>query len=262
MIYLAKLLPAFLMPLGLGLGLLLLGLFFKKRIFSFFGISILFFFGNGLTAALLMRLAEDDHRPQRVADIEKAGAIVVLSGMLDQRPGIPLGEWADGVDRFEAGLDLWQAKKAPFLVFTGGKIPWRPRENPEGDLLKERAVIRGVSKDSIRVTGKAGNTAEEAVAVRELIETMHRQRPEIGRRIILVTSASHMSRARQLFILQGLEVQPFAVDFQPTEIPPSIGDFVLCLLPRASYLHRSEVAVRELMGRAFYRLKNWVLRTR
>ena len=50
------------------------------------------------------------------------------------------------------------------------------------------------------------NTADEAVAVKELISP--------SKRIILVTSAYHMYRAKRLFEKQGFEVIPYRVDYK------------------------------------------------
>jgi uncharacterized SAM-binding protein YcdF (DUF218 family) len=74
------------------------------------------------------------------------------------------------VDRFEGGVGLLRAQKAPLLIFTGGFVPWRPEDRPEGDILKERAVNLGVPRDKILVTGKVGNTEDEASAVKEMFK--------------------------------------------------------------------------------------------
>ena len=103
-------------------------------------------------------------------EIKEAEAIVVLSGMLQDRNDAPLGEWSEAVDRFEGGIELFQARKAPFLIFTGGHVPWLPDARPEGEVLRERAVKLGVPKEKILVTGKVGNTEDEASAVNEMFK--------------------------------------------------------------------------------------------
>ncbi|MBM3914212.1 MAG: YdcF family protein, partial [Sphingomonadales bacterium] len=205
---------------------------------------------------------------REVENLEPASAIVVLSGMLQDRKDAPLGEWSDAVDRFEGGVELFQAGKAPLLIFTGGHVPWRPEDRPEGEILKKRAVKLGVPENKIQVTGKAGNTADEAGAVMDLFrkadlgigifknqgsehEKVKKEirkaessssraaggallvtnnsppksrtpnpepstearpgSPGARHRIILVTSAFHMPRARMLFERQGFEVEPFPV---------------------------------------------------
>ena len=89
------------------------------------------------------------------------------------------------------------------------------------------------------------NTADEAVAVKALIS------PSI--RIILVTSAYHMYRAKRLFEKQGLEVIPLKVDFKASgNNQVTFMDF----LPSAINLELSEIGIREIIGRLFYLVKD------
>jgi len=99
-------------------------------------------------------------------------------------------EWEDP-DRFFVGIALFKAGKAQKLVFTGGKMPWDKGKKTEGEVLKEYAISNGIASEKIFVTKYVENTAEEAVAVKELISP--------SKRIILVTSAFHMYRAKKLF---------------------------------------------------------------
>ncbi len=55
-----------------------------------------------------------------------------------------------------------------------------------------------------------GNTAEEYVAVKETISR--------SKRIILITSAFHMYRAKKLFEKQGFFVIPYIVDIKQIRI--------------------------------------------
>ncbi len=57
------------------------------------------------------------------------------------------------------------------------------------------------------------NTAEEAVAIRRLLEASGNA-SVLSPRILLVTSAFHMCRAQRLFERQALVVEPFSVDFK------------------------------------------------
>ena len=89
------------------------------------------------------------------------------------------------------------------------------------------------------------NTADEAVAVKELIIP--------SKRIILVTSAYHMYRAKKLFEKQGFEVNPYKVDYK-SESSKEIT--IIDFLPCAGYLKNTEIGFREIVGRFFYYLKN------
>ncbi|ABL66584.1 YdcF family protein [Chlorobium phaeobacteroides] len=244
-----KLFPIFFLPLGLCFLLFAAGLLLKSRGVIFFGVALLWVFSMPVTGDFLTRLVCGVYSFRgSAASLPDADAVVVLSGMIERVDGAPLGEWGEAVDRFDGGIELFRAGKAPLLVFTGGWIPWRPDRVPEGELLSRRAVLLGVSPEAIRVTEKVENTAEEAVAVRRLLGS------GLGseKTVILVTSAYHMHRSVLLFRREGLRVIPFPVDFSFGG-PESLT--VLSFLPDAGALRLSERALRELLGIAFYRVK-------
>ena len=70
-----------------------------------------------------------------------------------------------------------------------------------------------------------------------------------GPRIILVTSAFHMPRAKMLFERQGFAVEPFPVDFRLSDRQRTT---ILSFLPKAEYLEDSEAAMREGVGILYY----------
>jgi uncharacterized SAM-binding protein YcdF (DUF218 family) len=253
MLYVARILPAVFLPCGLAIILLIASLALRKRALTVIALVVLWLSSTSLFGDAIMRAAEGWQVRQPVSAAPNADAVVVLSGMLVEVPGpVPSEEWSDGVDRFDAGVDLVKSGKAPVLVFTGGWLPWHLDARPEGDVLTERAVALGVPRDRILVTGKVRNTAEEAQAVAQLLR--NRGQGAGTRSIALVTSAYHMRRSRLLFTRAGLLVSPFPVDFQTSASPLSFMD----LLPHAGSLENTEVAVREFYGYLYYR---WIKRS-
>ena len=124
-------------------------------------------------------------------------------------------------------------------------MPWDKAKKTEGDVLKEYAISNGIASEKIFVTKDVENTADEAVAVKELISQ--------SKRIILVTSAYHMYRAQRLFEKQGFEIIPYKVDFNTSRNKmTTIIDF----LPSAGNLEISETGIREVLSRIFYLLKD------
>jgi len=153
-------------------------------------------------------------------------------------------EWGDP-DRFFGGIALFKAGKAQKLVFTGGKMPWDKVKKTEGEVLKEYAISNGIPSENILVTKDVENTADEAVAVKELISP--------SKRITLVTSAYHMYRAKLLFEKQGFEVIPYKVDYKTSgNNQVTFMDF----LPSAKKLALTEAGIREIIGSLFYLLKD------
>jgi len=246
-IYLNKILPLFVLPLGIVIMLVVAGTIRRRRSLVWAGLAILWVCATPLVANPLARLLEGGAIRQPAETQAPGDAIVVLSSGRVTAPGpAAISEWGDP-DRFFGGVELFAAGKAPLLVFTGGAVPWAPDDPPEGTLLRRHAVALGVPADRIAVTGSVVNTAEEASAVAQLL----RERGLERARVLLVTSAFHMSRASFLFESAGLEVHPFPVDFFVTASDPTILD----ILPTAGALGRTSLAIRELYGRLFYRAR-------
>ncbi len=116
-------------------------------------------------------------------------------------------------------------------------------------MLAKYAQTLGVPADRIVVTGIVANTADEAREVAHLLAGRQLMAP----RVLLVTSAFHMPRARQVFEQQGLVVEPFPVDFRFSE---GGSTTILDFLPSVGALDQTQTALREFYGRAFYWLRS------
>lgn len=250
MIYLHKILPFFLLPMGLTLLLVLSGLILRHRALCWLGIILFWLASMPFVANFAIRTAEGWQVRQPIAPLAEVDAIVVLSGGRVLAPGNPpVSEWSDA-DRFFAGVELYKAGKAPLLIFTGGWTPGHPNAQSEGLVLVPYAVDLGVARAHMLTTGKVVNTAEEANAVSALLAAQ-REGKVVKSRVLLVTSAFHMRRAKLLFERAGLDVVPFPVDFQVSaggRLTP------LDFLPSVNSLNRTETALREFYGMLFYRI--------
>ena len=254
MIYAHKILPYLLMPLTLAMLLLASGFILKRRRVVLAGLCVLYVFSIPLTGDFLFHALERGTERISARESQTADAIVVLSGagVVEKGRGKVI-EW-DDPDRFFGGVQLFHAGKAPLLIFTGGWLPWNAEARPEGELLAEQAVMQGVPAGCAVTTGKVSNTEQEADASAQLLREFRKNRGggSTTPRVILVTSAYHMQRARSLFERAGVEVVPFPVDFR--NLPA--GNFSLpALLPSASGLSASETAIREIYGRIYYWLR-------
>ena len=126
--------------------------------------------------------------------IAPADAIVVLSG------GTP---WPTGaldsvsLRRAVNGIVLYQSGLAPLLVFSGSH-----GEGPRSETTLRADLARrcGVSGNAILTDSWASSTRDEGRRMQSLL------RPHGVRRILLVTDAQHMARAKRLFEREGFEV--------------------------------------------------------
>ncbi len=246
MLFLNKLLPVFVLPLGLVVLLLLFALWRKKRWPVVVAVGLLYVSSTPFAGHRLIGWLEAHYPAIPVAQVEPGDAVVVLGGIFGPQvaPGL-LPNLSESVERLEAGIVLVQAGKAPWLVFTGGRIPWEGREKVEGEDSRAQAVQRGVAAEKILITPEVGNTFDEARAIAALMKEHH------WRRIILVTTGWHMPRSARLFRRAGVDCIIFPVDFRRDRRRPlTLLDF----LPKAEALNNTETALREIYGNLFYRL--------
>jgi len=252
-LYLHKVLPIFLLPIGITLLLVLAGLLSRHRRLIWVGFAVLWLSSTPLIGHFMVRSAEAWTERNLATDAPNADAIVVLSGGRIVAPGAArVSEWSDA-DRFYGGVELFKAGKAPVLVFTGGWSPWEPAAKPEGEISIEFAKALGVPASSMLTTGVVVNTAEEAQAVAALLAKRQIKGNALAKQIhiLLVTSAFHMPRAQGLFERAGFHVSAFPVDFDVSDGRVfSVIDF----LPAAGALKQTEMALREMYGRVYYRV--------
>jgi uncharacterized SAM-binding protein YcdF (DUF218 family) len=245
MIYLHKLLPLIISPLGFVVFLIITGICLRRWWIITLSCFVLLLSSLPITAQFIWRDLEKQYPPKALSEFGSYDAVVVLSGMLSpfEYSGTLRVEWGDP-DRFFAGIDLLKSGKAPTLIFTRGKMPWSNLP-AEGELLKSKAVELGINESQILLSNIVANTSEEAEAVAQLISANG------IKRIVLITSSFHMPRAKLLFDKQGIDSVPFATDFKATGQTLSWLSF----LPSAWGFGRTSEGIREYIGRFYYKLK-------
>jgi uncharacterized SAM-binding protein YcdF (DUF218 family) len=210
MIYLHKILPTFVLHIMLVIIVILIGLIKNKKKLIYIALGILYILSTPIFSNNFFKLVEDslnNEYRKPISAIDSADAIVVLSGMLgiNEVGDSTYIEWGDP-DRFFGGIALFKANKAQKLIFTPGKMPWDKAKKTEGEVLREYAISNGIPSEKILVTIDVENTADEAMAVKKLINP--------SKKIILVTSAFHMYRAQWHFEKKGFIVIPYKIDFK------------------------------------------------
>ena len=244
MIYINKILPIIVSPLGLIIFLLFFGTLRRKTLPSLIALIFLIVLSLPFVSRQLTKLLEQNYTLISPNDVDTADAVVVLSGMIrtiKQNNGINY-EFTDAVDRILAGTELLKLNKAQKIILTRGKLPWN-KGAPEGEFLSQFLRSRGIDQNKIVLTEVVQNTNDEAKAISKMLP----QNSEV----ILVTSAFHMPRAEKVFQNQNLKVVPYAVDFRSSTKKIDILDF----LPQANAFNDSNFYFREIIGRAYYSLR-------
>ncbi|HEY9889669.1 MAG TPA: YdcF family protein [Candidatus Obscuribacterales bacterium] len=262
-LFLSKLLPLLIYPVGLSsflLGLTLWWIWRRRRRWALgsgaIALLILLVSSNSWVATRLVQSLEWRHLPP--ASLPAAEAIVVLGG--STRPADYPRPWVDVMesgDRVLHGAQLYKAGKAPKLILSGGRIDWKGGGPPESDDMAQIAMAMGVPRADILEDPTSLNTYQNAVNVKAILAE------EGINQILLVTSAMHMPRSLAIFQKLGMNAIAAPTDFliserSVAEISGSRQAFLLSLLPNASNLDVVSRAIKEYIGLVVYRLRGWL----
>ena len=206
--------------------------------------ALLYLLSSPLVADYLLGLLEKNIKPVQVEDMRRAEAIVILGGGV-YRDAPEYGRDSAGaltLARLQYGAHLQRKTGLPILV-TGG--------NPDGGLA-EAQIMRQTLVDQFNVPVKwiearAFNTAQNARYSAEILL------PEGTKKVLVVSHAWHLPRARYAFEKVGMEFLPAPTRFTKQHEPDtaySPFDFI----PNARALEKSYFALHEVIGIVWYRL--------
>lgn len=182
----------------------------------------------------------------KAEDSPSADAIVVLGGGMCFNLAIsPYGEMNSAADRVWHAWRLYRVGKAPLVITSGS-----------GDLYSTVPLLRdfGVPESAILAENSSRNTEENA---RFVERTLKERLGGIDRRpkALIVTSASHMTRAMMMFgkFAPGLEVFPAATDYEASV--HSVHPFRFeDMLPSADILMYNTTFAKEWIGQLAYKI--------
>jgi uncharacterized SAM-binding protein YcdF (DUF218 family) len=261
-LFLSKLLPLFVYPVGLASLLLITALIFYKRrrvqlLCMSLAVALLLFFGNEWVSYKLVSSLEWQYLPS--GELPQAQAIVLLGGgTRPHLPPRPMSELNEAGDHIGYAAKLYKDKKAPFILVSGGFIDFFGSTVPEADAMKELLMAYGIPEKDIVLESRSRNTYENAVYVREIADEQN------FNEILLVTSGLHMPRSVAIFKHQGFEVIPAPADFLATwgeegrTTDVGVGGWLLKLIPNSERLDYSTRALREYIGSVVYWLRGWL----
>jgi uncharacterized SAM-binding protein YcdF (DUF218 family) len=262
-IFLSKLLPIFVYPLGISCLLIVLGIISRRwlrfqTIVLLLALLGLWLGGNRFIAYGLARTLEWQYIAPE--ELPQAEAIVVLGGGTDpiEYPRRTV-EINSAGDRMFYAAQLYKEGKAPDILLSGGTITFQGvKESTPAEDMERVMEMLGIPKPAIWLESKSRNTYENAVFCQKILK-------EKGvRRIILVTSAMHMPRALGLFRHQGLDVIPAPADFTITQagwehlMEPSFETQIINLFPNASNLSLTTRVLKEYFGLLYYKVRGLV----
>jgi uncharacterized SAM-binding protein YcdF (DUF218 family) len=204
---------------------------------------VLWLFGNPAVANALMGYvessAETTYRPNTTYD-----AVIVLGGAVDAQRSQSSGQLQlnGSAERILQGYELVRTGRARNILLSAGALIPLEGVPTEAEFLARQLRAWNVPADRIYEERLSRNTRENAVESARIVAAQGWQR------LLLVTSAAHMSRALGCFRAAGLAADALPVDHRGAD--EAGGSF----FPRSGALSATTESLRELFGRAVYRL--------
>ena len=255
MYYLNQTVFGLLNPMSFGLLLLTAGLIFGWRRWRRTGLALatlalvwFSFWSFGFFVPNLRIDIEELYPPQRVEEMPQADAIVLLGGGISFNTNeLVYAELHEAADRVWHAARLYKAGKAPVILMTG-----------KGEEQSARLLLHdlGVPDSALLIESEARNTEENAKFAARVLTS--RKTSSATPRILLVTSALHMRRARFMFErafakLPGphIEIVPAATDYEGLNgrQPLHYSD----LFPSPGHMEDRTFAFKEILGYWGYR---------
>lgn len=258
MVFLSKLIPLFLYPLGLAVALMLLSLLLSARRLRAWllvtSLLVLLVFSNRWVAHSLARSLEWRYLPP---DPLPAAEAIVLLGGGTEAPSWPRmrPEVNSAADRLFYAAELYRAGKAPLVILSGGNIDWlEERSTTPAQDMRAILVLLGVPESAMILEDQSRNTEENARYTAGILKDKGINS------FLLVTSAMHMPRSMRLFESQGFQPTPAPCDFGITqagwdELGATPQAFAVNLLPNVGSLSLSTLALKEYFGLAYSDIK-------
>lgn len=259
-LFLSKLLPLALYPLGMTSVLLIIAILnfwqrpYRAGIALLLALGVLLLSSSGWFADAMVSALESQNPP--LVNPPKAEAIIVLGGST-YPPNYPR-QWPEvneAGDRILYGAKLYREGRAPKVILSGGRIEWKDGGQAEAIDMRTLMATMGVPRKDILLEPDSLNTYENARNVKTVLK-----KNEIDGKILLVTSAMHMPRSRAIFKKQGMDVIPAPTDFlvEPNRDNTSSREKLLNILPDAEALEQTTKAVKERIGYQVYRFRGWL----
>ncbi|MCB8942844.1 MAG: YdcF family protein [Ardenticatenaceae bacterium] len=263
-VYLSKVLPLFIYPLGLACVLMFIALLRRQQPRwqrGIIGLALLALWlgSSRWLPATLVRSLEWRYLPP--AAVPAGEVIVVLGGGTrgNEYPR-PTVEISEAGDRLLYAAGLYHQGVADHLLLTGGNVftSTLHTDIPEAENMLTIMQMLNVPEEAVWLETKSRNTYQNALYSRPLLEER-----DIDT-ILLVTSAIHMPRSVALFEKQGFTVIPLPTDYLITErswadvtslrLSHQFGN----ALPTVENLQLTTWALKEYVGLVVYRLQGWL----
>jgi uncharacterized SAM-binding protein YcdF (DUF218 family) len=261
-LFISKLLPLFIYPVGLSCLLMLLALWLcyrrsrKAYMPILLALIILAIAGNVQVGNRLIASLERQYLP--LVETPPADAIVILGGgTRNNEPPRIMPDLSDRGDRLIYGAKLYLEGAAPKIILSGGRIQWYGGDSSEAESMATILELFGIPRADMILESRSLNTHDNAIFTKEILQT------EQLKKILLVTSAAHMPRSLAIFRRAKIDAIPAPADLMVSdrnliESRYSKQSRIISLIPTSESLDFTTQALKEYIGMFIYRLRGWL----
>lgn len=230
------------------------GYFFKKWKYAkkALGLSLifLFFFSNSVIQLEFSRLWEVQGK--KIETLGTYDCALVLTGMASYNNDLNRLELNRNGDRIWQAMDLYRSGKVKKIMISGDSGHLTDKGLHEAQQLAMVLERNGIPTEDVIVESKSQNTYQNALESAKIIKTKHKN----WKKILLVTSSTHMRRSMACFKKQGIICTPFSTNL---DTGPTRGYFFeQYLLPNIGALEAWENITKEWAGFVMYKLMGYL----
>jgi uncharacterized SAM-binding protein YcdF (DUF218 family) len=250
MFFLLKILLFFLRPLVWIVLIFLFALFTKneKRKHWLYktGIVLLLFFSNPFIIRQIISWYEAPPVDLPVAAQYPAG--IVLGGFVTYNKKDDRGYFNTASDRFIQTALLYKKGHVKKIIVAAGNGYIVKHDFKEANFIKQHLTALGIPPSDILTDSTSRNTLENAENTKKILDSIHLQGS-----FLLISSAMHLPRAKQVFLKQGMRVVPYPCDFESKNVGNNFMEDIF--LPSGLAFDRWDNFLKEIAGIIVYKIR-------
>lgn len=191
---------------------------------------------------------KENYAPEQEGEFDYA---VVLGGMCWYNENLEKPQFMRSADRLFQTLWLLKQKKVKKIIFSGGSGSITHANHKEGVFLKKWIKQMGFEDSCFVFETESKNTHENASLTKPILEKMNYQ----NKKVLLVTSAFHMKRAKGCFEKEGIKnLIPYVTDGYAGGRK---FEWDHCFIPNSEAWQRWEIMIHEFIGIITYKLMGY-----
>jgi uncharacterized SAM-binding protein YcdF (DUF218 family) len=215
----------------------------RKKLYAIV-LFMMLFFSNPWLITILQYPFHTPPMPMNASERYEVG--IVLGGYTSYDKVNKAGYFNMSSDRFIQGAWLYKKGFIKKIIVSGGQNGFTNEDDfIEAEFVASILKDLGVPSSDIFIEGNSRNTIENAAFSYKILDSLGLKK----NKVVLITSAFHMPRAKETFEKAGFNVRPYPCAF--SILPSSIRFSVDSIIPAAWAFDAWGGLLKEMVGRAY-----------